>query len=562
MWDTSCLDWRSRLTAGVPLVPNLPLFEDEAARALRVFKRLRLPDVPGKPTMGEACGEWFFAIVETLFGAYDPQAGLRMIQEVFLLVPKKNSKTSNAAALMVTALIMNCRPEAEGLMIAPTKEIAGLAFDQAAGMIRADESLSALFYPQQHIRTITHRETGASIAVKAADADTITGSKSTYILIDETHVFANRANAAGVFVEIRGALAARPDGFLVQITTQSKTPPAGVFKAELQAARDVRDGKVRLPLLPVLYELPPEMSEKGGWKDRRTWPLVNPNLGRSVNVGFLERELVRAEREGPEQLALLASQHFNVEVGMALRADRWVGVDYWPWATDPTLTLETLLERSEVVVVGIDGGGLDDLLGLAVLGRERGTRRLLLWCRAWAHEVVLERRKDIAPLLKDFETDGDLIIVSEPGEDVMQVADLMEQIAESGLLAERSAVGVDPVGIAQIVDELNERDLGNKDGEAPVIVGISQGWKLSGAIKTAERGLKDRTLVHADQALMTWCVGNAKAEPKGNAVTITKAAAGSAKIDPLIASLDAVALMSMNPEARGSVYEDHGLTVI
>lgn len=34
-----------RLLTGRPLVPDLPLFRSEAARALRVFKRLKLPDV-------------------------------------------------------------------------------------------------------------------------------------------------------------------------------------------------------------------------------------------------------------------------------------------------------------------------------------------------------------------------------------------------------------------------------------------------------------------------------------------------------------------------------------
>ena len=42
-WDTSCLDWEARLLDGRSLVPDLPLYEAEAAKALRVFKRLRLP---------------------------------------------------------------------------------------------------------------------------------------------------------------------------------------------------------------------------------------------------------------------------------------------------------------------------------------------------------------------------------------------------------------------------------------------------------------------------------------------------------------------------------------
>lgn len=79
------------------------------------------------------------------------------------------------------------------------------------------------------------------------------------------------------------------------------------------------------------------------------------------------------------------------------------------------------------------------------------------------------------------------------------------------------------------------------------IIGISQGWKMTGVIKTTERKLAEGVLWHADQPMMNWCVGNAKVVPLGNAITITKAAAGSAKIDPLMAVFDAVSLLSLNP---------------
>jgi phage terminase large subunit-like protein len=48
---------------------------------------------------------------------------------------------------------------------------------------------------------------------------------------------------------------------------------------------------------------------------------------------------------------------------------------------------------------------------------------------------------------------------------------------------------------------------------------------------------------------MAWAVGNAKVVPVGNAITITKQASGSAKIDPLMALFDANQLMALNPAA-------------
>jgi phage terminase large subunit-like protein len=544
VWSTACPDWEERLLSGRSLVPDLPLFPEERDKAVRIFNRLKLPDVIGQPCMADAAGDWFRDIVAALFGAYDIETNRRMIQELFLEVPKKNGKSSYAAALMVTAMIVNRRPNAEFLLIAPTMEIAGIAYRQASGIINADQELRKLFQLQRHLKTITHRGSGATLQIKAADTDVITGSKSTGILVDETHVFAKKANAADIFVEIRGALAARPDGFMIQITTQSKEPPSGVFKSELAIARDIRDGLVILPRLAVLYELPERLADDGGWKDEKLWPLVNPNLDRSVDKTFLKNALIAAEREGPEALALLASQHFNVEIGLSLRNDQWAGARYWQGAADPTLTLETLIARSDVAVVGIDGGGLDDLLGLAVIGRCKNTRDWLVWNRAWAQTDVLERRKEIVAKLRDFERSGDLVICETPTQDIQEVAEICERLRDAGVLPEKHAVGFDPVGVAAMVDELASRGI---DGDQ--VIGIAQGYRLSGAVWGLERKLKDGTLWHAGQDMMAWCVGNAKIELRGNAVLITKQMAGKAKIDPLVATMDAAQLMARNPEA-------------
>lgn len=566
-WDTSMLDWEERLLSGRSLVPDLPLFEAEADRAERIFKRLRLPDVPGMPTMAEAVGEWYLPIVRALFGSLDPTANVRRIQEFFQLIPKKNAKSSNGAAVMVTALIMNRRPSGEFLFIAPTKEIADIAFKQAEGTIRADPELEKLFHIQRHIRLITHLRTRALLQIKAADTDVITGGKALGTMIDETHVFAARARAADVFVELRGALASRQDGFLFQTTTQSKAPPAGVFLSELRTARDVRDGRLRLPVLPILYELPDRIARDGGWKNERFWHLVNPNLGRSVSLDFLRRELLRAEERGMAEQVLLASQHFNVEIGVSLLADRWAGAEHWAGAADPGLTLETLLDRSEVVVCGIDGGGLDDLFGFAVLGRESGeveitaevdgqvrvfrTKRWLCWSHAWCHRSVLSRRPSIAARLGDFAGAGELTIVDTPLADSGAIVGHIKTIKERGLLG---GVAVDPAGLGEFVDALDAIDINQ---ENKLLIGIAQGIRLMNAIKTVERRVVNGTFVHAVSSLMDWCVGNVRIEPLATAIRATKAQAGEAKIDPWMAMMNAAEFMATNPGAAGrSVYED------
>jgi phage terminase large subunit-like protein len=138
--------------------------------------------------------------------------------------------------------------------------------------------------------------------------------------------------------------------------------------------------------------------------------MVTPNRDRSVSIPRLEEDWEKAKLKGQGEIVRWASQHLNIEIGLALRSDRWVGADFWEQAIDDTPTLDALLERSEVVVMGIDGGGLDDLLGLALLGREKRTRRWLLWSKAWANPSVLDRRKSEASLLRDFEAAGELVI--------------------------------------------------------------------------------------------------------------------------------------------------------
>jgi phage terminase large subunit-like protein len=544
----SCPDWWEKIQAGETPMAAVPLNEAKAAKALAFFNRLRLPDVSGTPPLSEACGDWFRDILCAFLASEDPKTKQRLVWELLCMVPKKNSKTTYVAALGLTALFMEDAPNRQMLLVAPSQNISERCFDQAQGMIRLDQRLRSIFKVQDHLKCIERLKTGTKLDVKTFDTTIVTGEIPILTIIDELHELGKKAKAASVMQQIRGGGITMQGGQVLMITTQSDEQPTGIWKTELKKARDIRagNGGPSPILLPVLYEYPHALQrDEKFWRDQKNWPLILPNLGRSIDPERLAADYENNGKVNEQAERIWTSQHLNLEIGVGIGDDGWRGAEYWSDAADDTLTLESLLDRSEVVTFGGDGGGLDDLLGAAVMGREKITRRWLLWCHAFAHEKVLEARPAIAPQLLDFKKEGSLTIVKTAADLMGRFGELFAKVFASGKLPEKDAVGLDPNNVAAMIEELTKRGMTDD-----MLRRLLQGPALSPAWWGMEMKLADCTLSHSGSLLMDWVVGNAKVEPRGNAIMITKQISGRAKIDPLIAAGCAAILMSWNPEAN------------
>lgn len=580
-WSTACLDWKERITNRQSLVPFDPLFPEEAEAALSIFRDLILVDVPGRPTIEQCCLPWVYDLPKALFGSYDHATGRRLIRYFFECVAKKNTKSTKAAGIMVTALMRNWRESGEFYILAPTKEVADNSFFPARDMIRADQKLTNLLHVQDSQRLITHRTTGAFLKVAAADSETVSGKKTIGLLIDELWLFGQRANAESMIREAEGGLNSRPEGFVIYLTTQSPKPPAGIFDQKLTDFRNIRDGKLVDPQsLGMIHEFPEEMIKSKAYERPENWYIPNPNWGKSVDPNFLIGKRAEAARGGKASLIDWDAKFLNVQAGMSQRADGWAGAELWDRGIDTSLTLDAVLDRSEVLTLGIDGGGLDDLLGIGVVGREKGRKRWLGWAHALISTIGLYRRKANLNEYRKFAAAGDLTIfrfhsrdaeeaendpdvalflsefepqISVEGQlpfDIKFVVDLVERIRDLGLLAQ---VGVDAAGIGAIVDALAGIDITQ---DAETLDAVRQGIGLMGAYKTVERKLGDRTFLHCGSELLNWCVGNARVVLTTTASRIAREEAGFGKIDPLIALFNAAHLMTLNPEAGGlSVFD-------
>nr|WP_313092964.1 terminase large subunit [Moraxella sp. CTOTU48268] len=541
-WTTALPDWEERIVKGESLVPCKPLYPKTGVNALLKFKQLVIQDMIDSPTFGEVSRQWVFDFVVSIFGAYDEESKRQKITEFFLLISKKNTKSTLAAGIMMTALLINRRPSASLIILAPTKEVADNSFIPIRDMIKANERYRVRFNVSEHTRTITDLSNNATLKVIAAESDTLAGVKASFILIDELWLFGKRVKAESVLREATGGLASRPEGFVIYLSTQSDEPPAGIFKQKLDYARDVRDGKaVNNKFLPIIYEYPKSMLDNNEHLDPKNWYVTNPNLGASVDTEYLINQYEQV-KDTKESLQDFMAKHLNVEIGLSLRANRWAGAEFW-LESGEDFTLDEMIEQCEVLTVGIDGGGLDDLLGYAVVGRCKDNyHKWLLWTHAWCFDSVLERHKQIEPLLRDFESDGDLTInkKSDAGKDAKQAAEITKKLLDSGKL---HSIGFDNAKKDVLVDAFVEIGIPEN-----IMFGVSQGIRLAGYIQTTERKLAGGQFIHANQALMAWCAGNARVTMKGNGMMIDKQQSGIAKIDPLMGTFNAVALMSQNPE--------------
>ncbi len=555
----ACPDWWDKLQNGQTPMPDVPLNKAKAAKALAFFNRLRLPDVPGNPSMAEACGDWFRDILCAFLASEDPETSLQTVWELLCMVPKKNSKTTYVAGLGLTALYMLEVPNRQMLLVGPSQNISERCFDQAQGMIRLDPKLDKIFGIQDHLKCITRRKTGTKLDVKTFDTSIVTGEIPVLTILDEVHELGKKAKAAAVMQQIRGGGITKQRGQVLMITTQSDEAPAGIWRTELDKARAIRDGKGGSSpiMLPVLYEFPREKQvDQDYWRDKRNWRFILPNLNKSIDAQALVDDYENNGKVSKETEQIWASQHLNIEIGVGLGGDGWSGALYWSSCVDDSLIgLDALLRRSEVCTIGVDWGGADDLAALYVLGREIGSKRWLGWGKAWARSTVFEQRKSIASRLRQFEKDQDLVISKSGEEQAASAAEICQKVYDSGLLPEQAGIGLDSAGIALLVDALEAKGL-----TQPLVTAVMQGWKLQTAISSVPLKLEDRRFVHGDQSIMSWSVGNAKQTLRGSNYVVTKEVSGAAKIDMLMALFNAAMLMFQNPEASGvSVYETRGI---
>jgi len=290
-------------------------------RAVEFLRRLRHPNSTA-PKRAFQLFPFQERIVRAIYGPRHPD-GSRIVQTVFLMLPRGNRKTSLAAALALLHTIgPERRPSGQVIFAAADREQAGIGFREAVEIVKQDKRLedACRIYEAEHAaKKIVFKKDKANLKTISSDGKTAHGMTPSFTLIDEIHAWKGR--------ELWEALksgAAKIDDTLTVIATTAGRGAETVAAQQYNYARDVALGKIDNPAyLPILFAA----EESDDWQDEAVWHRVNPGLKHGFPSLKSMRTLAKEAQDRPQDK--FAFQQYNLNVWMANSRDPLFSMDIY-----------------------------------------------------------------------------------------------------------------------------------------------------------------------------------------------------------------------------------------
>ena len=257
----------------------LPVVPDPTGRGARAWSIMsRLPITEGEHAgklIGENAPPWQERLTRLLFGHVDAQ-GRRIIREAFACISKKNGKTSYAAALALTKLLLDEERREQVTCIAATRQQAHIAFDAMAAMIRVDEELGRRFHIVEHRHVIEYPSTNSRATAIAAELASVVGFNPSLAIVDELHLLGATPKGAKLVGQCRTGNVTRREPLIFSISTAPLDRIEGIFGATYGKAKRVISGaEIDPTFFAWICEVPPDLDPE----NPANWFWSNPSLG-------------------------------------------------------------------------------------------------------------------------------------------------------------------------------------------------------------------------------------------------------------------------------------------
>lgn len=462
----------------------------------------------GKPVVLDL---WQKAIIQTIFGFVD-EKGFRKYREVFIVVARKNGKSTLLSAIGLYMLFADHEGGAQVCCVASKKDQAKIVFEEAKNMV----SQSALL--QKHIRKrksdLYVDLTFSTFEPLASDSNTLDGLNMHCGILDEVHAWKDR----NIYDVSKQSMGARQQPLLVSISTAGFIRE-NIYDSLYELSEDILNGtKKDERFLCFIYEL----DSRSEWTIQKKWIKANPGLGTIKGIDYLKEQVKRA-RNDKNYLPTLLTKDFNI---------RETGVGSW-------LTFETVENKSVFDLKDLNGcygiGGVDlssvgDLTCATCLIKKNNDLYVAQMYFIPEERATQHESEDKVPY-KVWKENGYIRFSSGNMVNFSDVTNWFNELRDKYNIY-TLWVGYDQWGANQWADEMKQ----NGYTLEPVIQGAKT---MSTPMKILASDLADKKINYNNNPILKWCLTNTQIEvDKNDNIRPVKGKNSKQRIDGAVSLID------------------------
>lgn len=461
---------------------------------------------------------WQQFIIAHVIGLKWRDTGLRITRDLFVLIARKNGKSSLIAALALYMLLIDGEAAPSIACCASSRDQAGIIFNMIKEYAKSiDPNSQALKYYRNYVNCPSNKGT---VKVFSSESAVLDGLNVNFGILDESH--SQKDNL--LYSVFKSSMGQREQPLMCQITTAGFLtegyPCFETYKLSIELLAGVKTDDT---FATFLYCLDPD----DDWEDEKNWIKANPNLDITVKRDFLRAEVVKTKND-TSQIVPVKTKNFNIFCNSQAT---WI----------PQEKIAKVMKDLNVddfagctTYVGIDLASVSDLAALSIMIPKDDK----FYFKSWG--FIPRETYNNSPnhqLYEKFAQDGDLIITEGNICDYQYITNKIVELSQTLLI---QGIYYDPYNSSQF--SIQCTDLGFN--MQPVKQGL---LSFSNPTKEFERLVLSEKAVIDKSSMFIWCIGNTylKEDHCGNCKP--DKTTGNNKIDPVISAVECLAGYLDNP---------------
>lgn len=312
----------------------------------------------GKPFELLPYQQWIFA---EIFGWKWKMTQLRITKNVFLMLSRKQGKSTAASAIGILCAIADNEANPEIDLVANSRQQAKIDFEITSNFCESVDKKNKIF--KRYRDTILIPQVKGKIQILSSDAMGNDGYNASCFVLDEFHA----AKSWDLYNVMKSSQGMREQPLAIIITSAGFLLNGyPCYDYRLNCLDILKGNKEDDTQFSAIYEL----DSQDDWEDENNWLKCAPSLGQTVSKEYL-REQITSAKNNPALEVGVKTKNFNV---FCQTKDVWIPDSY---LTNSFQKIDMDKLKDEDCYMGVDLSAVSDLTATSIMFPPNENRKYL-----------------------------------------------------------------------------------------------------------------------------------------------------------------------------------------